>query len=434
MNRLLVFLKKNSKELLFVFVVLYFSDDTLLFGTNANRTLFWIHITVLGFLGLYLLLLEKRIERNNAILIGFFSFFSLLTLLINLDLSIKYVYEVILFFISALFVQHIGIKKFIKCFCFWVELFSLFAIALFVAAVLFPAAINSLPVVVNETGIRYHFAVFGFIEELGFSSIPRVYGIFREPGVFMVFIILAFIFETIYNKKPSIRRILVLSIGVLVTFSTGAYICLALAFILVILKMIVERDICFVKRMMFVLVLFSILCLGFVFYVGIDKLNSYVFNKLSVGNVSMDSRKGSIFGNFAIFSLNPLFGKGYSFFELHFTDYASIYGFEKAHNTNTFLKILSTHGLFYFALFTFGVFKMFVKNKDHKSLALLAFLLVLVVFSDEDLMVNAIIYLLSFYGYSKANESLIYDYKKHKKQSILSFSNYIDTKYESRIY
>lgn len=408
-NRGLEFFKNNSKELFVVFILLYFSNDTLLFGTNDSQIMFVLQFVGLIFLLCFLLFWAKKIQKRSFYILMVFIILISCTSIINFDFSIKYPYELLMVFIGLMVVQCVSFKKFNIAFCFWVEVFCVFSIILFLLASFLPQFINFLPVITNESGIRFHFVIFGFIEELGFSSVPRVFGVFREPGVYMIFISLAMIFETIMSDRFSIVRILIYITTILITFSTAAYISLGLILLLIFSKYIKNRNFSNVKKLLVLLAGMSVISVLFVSSIGYEKINSIVFNKLRVDNVSYDSRVGSFYANFRIFCINPIFGKGFTFFELNFSNYSIIDGFEKAHNTNTFLKVLSVHGIFYCFLMLFGSYKLFKANCKNFVFAIGCFIIYIVLFSDEDLMVNTLIYTFVCYGLLNHPESMIYE-------------------------
>ena len=49
------------------FLIIYVSNDTLLFGTNTNRTFFYVHIGVLLAATLYILFCVKRMNKDAII-------------------------------------------------------------------------------------------------------------------------------------------------------------------------------------------------------------------------------------------------------------------------------------------------------------------------------------------------------------------------------
>ena len=165
---------------------------------------------------------------------------------------------------------------------------------------------------------------------------------------------------------------------------------------------------------MFIIIAF--VSLAFISFIGFEKIDSILFNKFRYDNASYDSRFGSIFVNIELFKNKPIFGNGFTYFETNFSNYASIVGYGKAHNTNTYFKVLSVHGAFYFLILLFGAFNLFNKNIKNLLIKIIAFIIFLIVLSNEDLMVNTLIYVISFYGYF---------YVKNTKDSYLIRQNIV---------
>lgn len=87
-----------------VFLLIYCSQDALLFGTNANKIFFLIKNI---FLVLVLCLLVRKSNKNisvnkNSSKLALFGLvvMSLLTSVLNFDITLKYFYEILLFFYS----------------------------------------------------------------------------------------------------------------------------------------------------------------------------------------------------------------------------------------------------------------------------------------------------------------------------------------------
>jgi len=417
--RITNYIKNNSKELLVSFCLVYFSNDTLLFGTNQNKVFFWIHIIVLCLVLVFLFLKNKTIHNEYIPLLFVTILLNLLTIVINYDLSIKYLFELMMLFIGIFVSQSFSKEKFFNCFCFWIKTICLFSIGAFITALIFPSIINALPTITNKNGNIYHFALFTFIEPVGYSVLPRVYGIFREPGVFMIFIGMAMIFELLFKDKIQIKSFIIYVIAMLSIFSTAGYISLALILVLAFLKILLSKNIADKKRNIFAMLLVLVALGLFIAYFGFDRLNSFVFNKLRVENASSTSRFGSFAGNLRMFFENPIIGKGYSFAENNFTLYASYSGYSNAHNTNTFLKILSVHGIIYFAFITIAIFKFFSFSKN-KLLSLMMFGIFILMLCNEDLIVNTIIYVIAIFGL--ANQRREYENSINKRSSLWQYS------------
>ena len=406
-RRLISFVKNNFSDLLVTFIIVYFSNDTLLFGTNESRIMFWIHIGVLGILGLYLFLTSKVMDRRHLLLLLFFAVLILLSLIANLDLSIKYIYEIIVITISLLLIKRMMVRQFSRCFCAIFEFLSFFSILMFIIILTIPGFVSFLPSITNESGIVYKNALFCVIEGIGESGIPHMYGIFREPGVFAVFIAVAFLLEILFADEISYRRIIIFSVALLITFSTAGYLLLLMLIVLLMVSVfrrsrVNKRD---YKRFLVFVFIAGFLAVAFIGFIGFSRINEVVFNKLRVENSSFNSRVGSIFANIDIFLTNPFTGRGFTFVEKNFSIFAQSHGYSKAHQTNTFLKILAVHGAVYFLVVAYSLLKFFVRNSKDVLSGIFGFLVFLIAFSNEDLMVNSLVYVIICYGFFSVSKA-----------------------------
>ncbi len=198
-----------------------------MFGTNSIRYFFWIHVSILLVLFLYLIWNTKSIKRNTLYFSLLLITMIILTFLVNQDNeAIKYVYNIFVILLCALFCQKVRCQDFFKAYVNIVCYIALVAIILFTLWMVAAPVVKLFPSITNESGIRYYFAGLGFLEELDAGVLPRMYGIFREPGVFTCYLILALIMDLYFTEQLNIKRVLILSLGSLLTFSTAAYILL----------------------------------------------------------------------------------------------------------------------------------------------------------------------------------------------------------------
>lgn len=387
-----------------VFIMIYVSTETLLFGTNNNNMFLYFHYAVIIALFVFLLFLflkkNKKIafDRKTFSAYSALCFLSLITMLINKDVSFHYIYEIILLSIALLYTKIFSFdvfkKSFIKIILFLVKCsFLTFLLDLF-----FPQVLNFFPTLINKANIRFHFWPFGCAMYKTMYEPVRNWSIFREPGVFAIFIVLAILFILLSCdkiKKNNSKDLFLLFLGLFTTFSTGGIISGVLLIVLYLLR----DKINFRKFILAIIVIVSLFFLH-----NYTNFFHKVFGKLFTQNASMISRSASIYSNLKVFSISPIFGIGFGKLDLFF-QYFTVEKFNaiisKSYaNTNTFFRMLSTHGLFFFAIYFIGYYKFFVKNSKNRFTALLLYLILLLAFSNENLMLNIVFPILLFYGYN----------------------------------
>lgn len=245
-----------------------------------------------------------------------------------------------------------------------------------------------------------------FFPELG-DSLIRTSAIFREPGVFMIFLNISLLFELfLLQRKNRNKYIIVLCVSMLSTFSTGGIICMFLIFIIYNLKSIKN----FIQ-----IFIFSIIGFAFVLPFIPTEYIEMVFGKFD----TMDSygsafaRMSSLVIPFHIFLDNPFIGCGFDKFP---EDYIEI-GYQLFHrfinpkgmSTNTFMNIYAIFGGIVGTFMCFGMYKfskLFVLNKNTlvSSLIFLSFILM---FSNESMPYWPFLYIFILYGINKKIETKI---------------------------
>ena len=393
---------KTNKELgfLFTFIIIFVSNDTLMFGTNSNRLFFWIHIGIQVAFFFFMLTRIRSISRHTVLFTVTLLFFMMATLLVNRDGEIiKYAYSMLILMMSAVFISYISKDRFCNAFVGIVYHIALWSIGLFVLWLVAPSLVRYFPSITNESDIKYYYLGLGFLEDLDRGVLPRMYGIFREPGVFACYLILSLIIQIFFLKEMNLKRAVIISLAALLTFSTAAYILLVLVYVVYFAKQLFNNNPH--KKTIRLLFCISIIFTFVFFSIGPEKIMSAVFNKLKVENSSRDSRFASISANFLMFLENPLFGKGWNYVEDNFIRFASIGIYNGNHNTNTFLKLLALYGIFPFVGIIGALSAFFIKETKSFVWGMLTALIWIITLSNEDLTVNVLMYLLPFYAFSK---------------------------------
>jgi len=384
-----------------VFLLIYFSQDTLLSGTNSNRTMFLLKNIVLVLLCLYVAnkpRLNQCLNKKNSsiVLIGLMAM-SLLSALFNADVTFKYCYEILLFVIAYNVTRVVGFVKFREQFVYAVFYLSVLSVSAYFVSLFAYPIIGLLPSLNNVAGFKFH-SLLGFVNvsEIPMYGLMRNYSLFREPGVYAIFLIISLLFlfntNTIDPKKKNLI-ILILFIAILTTLSTAGII--GIVFLLIYLLLRGNK-----QMGSSTIFLIGMLMIGSYYLFSNEVVSSSVFNKLSGENTSADSRFGSIINNIDLWLRNTvsiLFGNGYQFVENGIEAVAQDNGYVAGHNTNTFFKMLSVHGIFYF-ISALSLLYMSCRRLTSNRFSLYVFILLCVMFSNEDLIFNQVLYIILFYG------------------------------------
>ena len=385
-----------------VFLLMYCSQDALLFGTNANRMFFLIkNIFMVAF---FIYIVRKPTQnpmysgKNAGVTLVGLVVLSMLSAMFNADLTLKYFYEILLLFIAYNVTRVISFSKFREQCVYSIYYLSLLSVAAYFVSLFAYPLIEVLPTLKNESGFLYY-SLGGLvnISERPTYGIIRNASLFREPGVYAIFLIISLIFlfntDSISAKKKNII-FTVLSVAVFSTLSTAGYIGL----VLLLLYLIIGKNKQITISSKLVLLVISIA--GFYFLISNESLVSSVFNKMSGNNASADSRFGAIYNNIEMWLrsvVSMLFGNGYNFVESNIGAIAKRNGYVASDNTNTFFKMLSVHGIFYF-ISVLSLLYMSCRRLTSNRLSLYIFILICVMLSNEDLIFDQILYIILFYG------------------------------------
>lgn len=265
----------------------------------------------------------------------------------------------------------------------------------FVAWILASIPIISLNTVENIAGTTAYTSC-GIVFFEGYLGEIRNACIFREPGVFMIFICLAFIFDIYHLKEISIYRIAIYILTIFSTYSTAGYIIFALCSIIYFLKKGSSH------KIFLPLVLLS---LGFYFILSSDSLMTSVFGKIEKGqdSASFFGRISSIIIPLNILIENPVFGVGTVNFRTQYLIVSKkIFGFEidpDGMSTNTFMNAGAIYGIVFLVIILLGMYKLCNNISESTLVKILLFLIFMLMFSNETMIYSYIFILLIAYGY-----------------------------------
>jgi len=397
-----------TKGYYYLFGLLYFSIETLLFGTNYDRR-FQIMMVLLTMI-IELAMISGWIFKFGSTLkisanFGLYVLINIILLLLTLisslirgqsDIEIQYIYHLLILVVAFTFAHQVNIKDFIRYYVEIVTFISVCSIALYILDAL--GILSHLPSlsVQNTSGYQYKHYFVGVLQPELWSATKRSYSIFREPGVFASILSIALCFEMFMKRNTSILRCAVLAVAIILTFSTAGYIALAMIMTVfaALTKVSTIRD----RALKVLIILVSIL----IFAIGIsESMNNSVFGKLFTNNETLNSRVYSIVAGFEYSLQRPLFGSGWKSVINEFTDYARVaFGVKSVHFTNTVFRMACTYGW----VMTVGIFAMtfrffhIAKKKGVSSLFLILFWIIAL--SNENFLLNIILYLVAFYGVS----------------------------------
>lgn len=371
----------------FMFFIMYFGRDTLTSSSVVGfYTSQFISLGIVLCLGI-IFILNNRKNIKNIILDIRIKLAIIITLVFCLPMLIKQDFQlmylsILLCIYIAIFLSFIlSIEKIACYFCIIISLLSVYS--LFTTYFLKSLALNdviNIPTFQNPSGNLFFNFIFSYV--FVDPSYLRNYSIFREPGVFQFFLLLALYLNfniTKYNKKIKYIVMLILTITLLSTFSTSGFIALIFLYFYFFLKEKVYLN----KKIMRSLII-MILVMILVLVIVIRNNNSLYwtvyaqFYKLFNLNESMAPRLASIFVNLKLFFSNILVGRDVS---------TVLYSID--HNTSSTLILFAMCGILagtFHVLTWFSFIKVYKKNTIIQSVIL--FIAFFSSFNTQNLITN----------------------------------------------
>lgn len=390
-------------DLMIIIMIILISPESLLFGTNSVRI--FREISKYFPIFLFVVLLAKMQKGKNCsnyqftrlmLFWGIFSFCMLMSAIFNNNLMIGYGLRIIIMGSGFLFAAVFSRDKFMYIFEKVIYVIAFVSLVLFALKMFLPSAFSLFPTIYNTQSLPFY-NVFIWVIPKWSRDVLRLYGPFREPGVFQMYLNLALLFFIKLNGKLTLKRAIVYIGALIITYSTTGYIVL----LFTLLYYVFEKESTGAraqKNFMVFLILTSIVVLSF--YTTLFSADSFVFGKLfNDGSKSGIARFASIFGNLSIFASSPVFGVGITRLSDLFIDYCySHYGFANTSNTSTIFVPFATFGLLYGTLWVMSLISFF-KSFSAKTISIISVCLAgILSFMGESLVEDVLVYILLGYG------------------------------------
>lgn len=372
-----------------VFIIIFISPDTLLFGTNINEDMVLvskyasIFITVL--LSLFAIMRKPVIDFKTSLIFSLLSINLILACFINGEPVYNYVYRLILIMTAYLFTWLIKRELFLQAFELFMRIIAFSSILMYFIYLVAPDVLTLLPKIINSNEIVYHNA---FLSVIHVTSSVRSYGIFREPGVFAIFLLFALYILLFEKVNYKIRHVFIYVIAIILTFSTTGYLLLGM---ILVVYIIMKKDTDKANKTFIIMASFTAL-VPLLIFTDLLKSDSRVFDKLNTLTTgSAGARLDSFLMNLRILLDYPLFGAGvYNVSDLFLAD-------SLKDNTNTFLGMSSSYGVLFSAIVLYSYY-LFFRQKNSSIVSISMFLLFFLMLLSESLLNNVVFYIITFYG------------------------------------
>jgi len=403
LNKIISSEKKYSFIYFFLFLLMLVSDDSFWFGTNDNNLFVQIKFMFLGLLP-FLLLLNKKSKKigylDGAVVLALIVVLVFVSSLINSSKLINGSTVVCFLLVAGcLIVRRFPLNIFFHCFSNIIVLLSLYSIIIYLFVQM--GLIHLTPV--DNIGGSIVYAANGCAFLTPNGVLYRNAAIFREPGMFIIYVCLAFLFDVCTSRKLNIYRVVIYGLAIITSYSTAGFLLFGLILFLQFYNAGNLR-----KGMLFLIPI-----IAFVTFIYLYKdVYLDVFGKLIDGtdNGSTRSRWASTIIPLYIIPDYILFGCGLDEYVKLF-DKLSMQIFHTdasgSPSSNTILSSMAIWGVWMGAFFIASIWSFSKKMSRNRFSTLLVFIIIVLLYSNEVRYLSIYTYIIAFYGLSKRHSTQI---------------------------
>ncbi len=221
---------KEFKDISLIFILLFLSNDTYLFGTNSNELMVALpRFFLLAFCLATVMcstIKNKLIYNKKTIALYFLMVISLVAVsFYHHEEFSRVLIKILCITTGMLICTRYDMKEYAQLFLKCMQFFSITAIFLTVVAYIAPSVVSSLPSMVNTAGVRFFSIGIAGLDERSLATwIIRTGGIFWEPGVPQMYLNLSILLELFLYHGANKKRMACYLLALFFTFSTAGYI------------------------------------------------------------------------------------------------------------------------------------------------------------------------------------------------------------------
>ncbi len=401
--------KNVDKLIILLYIILIItSKDTLLFGTNINRTAIWygfmFQMIVLHVLTIYLLFEYYKLNYKSILIALLLMILIMVAGLNDNYFTLGYFYKMLLIIVSLLIASLKPISFFLVNYEKIVRVLALVSIVGYVSYLLFANLSALFPIVVNSGEMRFINLYVVMIPDYGFPGVLiRNWGIFREPGVFQIYLNMALLIQLFYLKKVSVKAVIIYIVAIITTYSTTGYFIMALMVMFYFFYKQYRWNKSKLSIIIFLIASITIIYTQFPTALSYG-WHSVVSKLFDLSNESTTARISSFNVNFYIFASSPLIGVGINQVnELYPQISMLLNGIMSKDNANMIFKNFATFGFVYGMIWLVALWRFCENFGNSISVRIIAYLSFLIIFSFQDMSWSFLPYILLFYGVNMHN-------------------------------
>ncbi len=378
---------------LLVFLSIITTASSLVVITRlSNEKYFLFFIAFFSTIFILYCLINKKAKMSMDIFLFtvISSILILLSMLVNHDFDILNFTIISLLFVSYFFITMVNPYIFINYYVKVLVVLSIYSLIMtYIVPMLIPSIISFFPTGFNSGGFQVIDYGLSF-QYVGLVS--RNTGIFREMGVYSVYLNFAlfFLMFTKNNIRHKNTAILILVLTIISTLSTPGLMSMGIMMIVYLINMgiLLKRNLKLILSICAILVI-----MVFVFPISLDYINDSM-NKLTQKGSSLVGRTDSIISNLKVWSEHPFLGASYTE-SINRAEALSVVN-GVLHNTSTTTSFLAMYGLFFTIILSAPMF-FFISalNLSRISKILLIISLFLLI-NSQRLFLDSLFYFISY--------------------------------------
>ena len=391
-------------------LLLLTSVDTIIFGTNINKTILFVP-RILGLISIIAFPIIKSGTLNKFFLKtkdlwAVFIMFVIMSIssVINSESFVTYISKTISVLLAYSICQFYSKKEFACIFDDFMTLVSCFAVSIELMAYIIPSLLRKLPTVTNTASGTFYTCFFGSIQSGNlYNQYIRANGVFWEPGAFAIYLVFAMMIQLFVLDKINIKRVIIYFILIVFTFSTTGYVTLG---VLLLTFIISDRTAEMSNGLKTLFILLILGFTGFMFYSDNTIIYDGVIGKLTSGTSSATTRYSSIFNGIKVIFDHPLFGVASRSQDFMY-DY--VHSSENKYTNggtiiaNTIIGWSVNFGLVFGSLFVVGTLK-YLKKYAHSIIEWILLSIVIIMAYSGERFFSFFPFIYVFYGLKKGNE------------------------------
>lgn len=397
MNSLGIESKNNKRIYLAMVLLLLLLHDNLVFTSLVDDSIIKLLIfSIFCLIYFRYIYLNRRININRSLILVILIILVFLNMTINQDFTFGYFYIILLLISAFIISEVISYDSFIESSINVIVFITIYALCCYLLSPLVFYYRSFFYSFSNEADLPFiHLGLAVLVDIEGYY---RLFGMFRESGVFQIFLNTAIIME-LFLRKGRVRffKLSVLLAGLILTFSTPGY----LATILILIsytffskKKISEKE----KKSIIAGVMLLVVMLLVLYFSNStfsDGINN-AWTKLTNKESSYLGRTTSIIVELKLWSEKPIFGYGIQEgFELSKTAGMETLGFYMF-NTSTITGLLVTFGGIFTLILVLMLLAFSLRLKTNFIGAFLITIGIFIMISSQLMMYNAYFYALLF--------------------------------------